>query len=554
VRKSTFVSGFALAAALGVQPALWSAPQPPANTTARTQTKQDSTPSPVTRPVPDPAPQLSKEPCVYQVDWTSLVQCSRTSGMEVRLAENRLQEANANVEVAKKANLPSIRIGTSYLHHDGMIQDIPGDVINANKNALFAGPLLRLNLDPATAAREKLKARQLVRVREAQLDREARQHFHDSAMAYIDLQQAQAGAAIYAEVLTLLNDIVARAQRFRDVGWISALQVQPYVREKEQQRLGLMKVRQDHLAAGAKLGDLLDVESPCVLYAAGEAATILRLVDVSSTEDQLVAQALAHGPGTAEVEFALQSLQEQLETARRHALTPQLGVDLGYGAFGGGVGSNYRTWGDRTDVGVHLYWDLSELLRADANRCLFETKKQEACLKRQQVYKRLSLGVRVALMQARSADERMSVAEQQIADVIDQYNKVRNTKYTPPPSFRNEEGGNESERVLSYLTVESRFIGQLSAARNSYLDALTAWNKAQITLNFLIGACAEETVPADTGEHALPPPTPVSSPSNDKKGSASRAISPPVETARGRSKTGRTRGPFPRLPVDDRSP
>jgi outer membrane protein TolC len=551
VRTMRMVPACAWTAALGLGSILWSAPQPPSNTAGTA--KQESAHTPINRPVPEPAPQLAQEPCVYQVDWTSLVQCSRTSGMEVRLADNRVREAEAGVALADTAWLPNLRVGTSYLHHDGFIQDIPGEVINANKNALFAGPLVRLNLDIAAAARDKLKARQLVRIRQAQFHRETRQHFHDAAMSYIDLQQAQAGAAIYAEVLTLLGDIVTRAQRFRDVGWISSLQVQPYVREKEQQRLGLMKIKQDHQAAGAKLADQLDLETPCVLYSAGEAATMLRLVDVGASEERLVATAWAQGPGTTEVEFALQSLQEQLEAVRRHRFTPQIGVDLGYGAFGGGVGSNWNTWGDRTDVGVHVYWDLSELLRANANRCLFETKKQQVHLQRQQVHKKLALGVRVALLQARAAQERMSEAEQLIADVIEQYNKVRNTKYTPPPNFQSD-GTNESERVLSLLTVESRFIGQLAAARNSYLDALTVWNKAQVTLNFLIGACAEESVAPEAGTRDLPPPTPTATPANEKKGSSSRSISAPIEPVRLRGKSMRPRGPYPRLPVDGGSP
>jgi len=473
--------------------------------------------------------------------------------MEVRLAENRVREANAGIAVAESSWIPNLRVGTSYLHHDGFIQEIPGEVINANKNGLFGGPLVRLNLDPGMSARETLKAKQLARVREAQLHREVRQHFHDAAIAYIDLQSAQAGAAVYAEVLHLLGEIVTRAKNFQKVGWISAVQVSPYEREREQQRLGLMKLKQDHLAAGAKLADLLDIETPCVLYSAGEAATMLKLVDVSLSEDQLVAMATAQGPGTAEVEFALNSLQEQLDAARRYRFVPQIGADLGYGIFGGGEGNDWTRWGDRTDVGLHVYWDLSELLRAGANRCLFETKKQQAHLQQQQVQKKLALGVRVALLQARSAQERLTAAEQAIADVIDQYNKVRNTKVVPSSGIR-EDGANDSERVLSILTVESRFIAQLAMARNSYLEALIVWNKAQITLNFLTGACAEESAPHEDGARSLPPPTPSTVPSSDKKGGTSRTISTPIEPVRGRGKAGRPRGPFPRLPVDDRSP
>jgi outer membrane protein TolC len=553
VTRSCWLSALTLTAALGEAASLWSAPQQPVNSQGREPTKIPQAYSPVKTPLPKPAEQLEQQPCVYQVDWAQLVDLTRTSGMEVRLAENRVREANAGVAVAQSAWLPNLRVGTSYLHHDGFIQDIPGNILNANKNAVFAGPLVRFNLDAATTVRESLKARQLARVRDAQLQREVRQHFHDAALAYVDLQSAQAGAAVYAEVMSLLGEIVNRAEKFREAGWISRLQVQPYEGERQQQRLGLLKIKQDHLAAGAKLADLLDVETPCVLYSSGDAATMLQLVDVSQSEASLVATAMAQGPGTTEVDFALQSLQEQLAAARKFRFVPQVGVDLGYGIFGGGVGDNYKSWGDRTDVGVHVYWDLSELLRADANRCLFETKKQQVHLQRQQVQKKLSLGVRVALLQARSAQERLTAAEQNIANALDQYLKVRDMKPVVSPNLRGEDNAGESERVLSVLTVESRFIAQLAAARTSYLEALIVWNKAQITLNFLTGACSEELAQPSSGERMLPPPT-VPQSSNDKKGGASRPMSVPIEQVRGKAKAGRSRGPYPRLPVDDRSP
>jgi hypothetical protein len=148
----------------------------------------------------------------------------------------------------------------------------------------------------------------------------------------------------------------------------------------------------------------------------------------------------------------------------------------------------------------------------------------------------------------------MTMAEQHISDVIEQYQKVRTTKIIPPSNFRNDDGSNESERVLSYLTVESRLIGQLAAARTAYLDALIVWNKAQVTLNYLTGACGEEAAPYDDSAKPLPPPTPTTAPSNDRKSSTSQALSVPIEPVRGRGKVGRRGGPFPRLPVDDRSP
>ena len=304
-------------------------------------------------------------------------------GMEVRLAENVLREANANVAVAKTAWLPNLALAPAIWHHDGLFRIFPARSLT-RQNAVFAGPLLRLNLDPATAARES-QGQQLVRVREAQLHREARQHFHDAAMAYIDLQSAPGrhchlrGSAHTGRRHRLSCTEVPR-RRLDLLTASSTLHSR-----KEQQRIGLMKLKQDHLAAGAKLADLLDVELRASCTRLAKPATMLKLVDVNLSEQQLVATALSQGPGTVEVEFAMQSLQEELDAARRNRFTPQLGVDLGYGAFGGGVGGNYRTWGDRTDVGVHVYSGSFRTPPRRRQSMSLRNQKQQVNLQRQQL-------------------------------------------------------------------------------------------------------------------------------------------------------------------------
>jgi hypothetical protein len=274
---------------------------------------------------------------------------------------------------------------------------------------------------------------------------------------------------------------------------------------------------------------------------------------------------LVTGPGIDEIAAAQQALQEQLANAQRHRYTPTVALDFGYGAFGGGVGSSYRTWGDRLDAGAHVYWDLSEMLRVGATRQVFESKKRDACLQQEKLRKSLTLGIRVAHEQAHAARRRMADAEQVVANVIDTYKKVRNLKIIPT-KIKEDGDATGSNQVVEQYALEAKSIEQLAQMRNAYLEALVDWNKAQVMLHFLTGGC-EETPGSVMGATLPPPETGATRPADageksDDKPADGKATEPSARRARtveGQPVKGRLRGspkppkphgPFPKLPVD----
>jgi outer membrane protein TolC len=483
------------------------------------QDEKDDTASPRPQPRRDPLPNPeSRASGTYALDWPTLVELAKASGIDVTIAAAKVHEAEAGVALAQKQWIPSLTVGTSWLHHDGYIQQIEGPLVNANKNSLYLGPLIRGTLDPAAIKRDILKAQQLACIRRAHLHRTSQQHFQEVSLAFVDLQSAQAGAAVLAEAIYLLEDIVNRAREFRKAGLMAPVNVTVYENQIKPQIIELEAVLQSHRAAGIRLANMLDLEPNARLYVASEQIPVLQLINVDVADDVLVDAAFRFGPGIAEAELAIKALQDQLELSCQTRFAPQIGFDVGYGAFGGGKGNSYRTWGDRTDLGVHIYWDLTELLRGRETRNLFEAKRHESYLQRQKVQKTLELGVRVSLDQARIARDRMNHTTQHIANMIDLYEKVVNLKVISPPKTNQDSDPSDVQQVIANYTLVAKTIGELAAARGAYIKALVDWNKAQITLNFLTGACPNHSPAASLLGAGLPAPE--ESPNNGKNGNA----------------------------------
>jgi outer membrane protein TolC len=498
-------------------------------------------PSPADRPV-IVAP--SEEP-TYAISWPILMELAHASGIDVQLGEAKYQEAAANVSLAKSEWLPSLWVGTSYLHHDGAIQDIPGNVFNTNKNAVFLGPTVRFTLDPATIARDIKKAEGLARVRASETSRASRQHIHDVSQAFVDLQGAQAGIAIMAEAVKLLGDQVDRAQQFKTSGHLSDPDVRIFQNILESRDPDAEKLEEQHRAAGIRLAGMLRIDQAPKLYAAEEQIALLDFVDVNAPDGEVVETAMRNGPGIDELDHVLRGLQEQLEIARSMRWVPSINADFTTGGFGGGQAPDFSGLNQRFDASVNVGYDLSNIFRGDASRRAYQATKRYHELNREKVREKIATGAMAALAQARSARKRIDMTAPHIKKLDAQYQHVRKQEreLLPPdakdiPPF-----------LLTIFNQEVNTIGQLAAARKAYLEALLDYNRAQVTLHFLTHRNNGCGVNEDNGVPLRPAPgqPPAVAPT-----SSTAAPTPTAQPVRGGSGALRQKGFFPAPRADDR--
>lgn len=428
--------------------------------------KQLATPLP--RSMPRPEGDVEAMP----IDWPAVLELARASNLEIQLAIEKVQEAHAQVALAKSQWMPSLKVGSTWLHHDGKIQDIPGNVFDTSKSSLFGGGIAQVDFEPQKAAVDVLRAKQQVYARAGALDRATRQTLHDCSIAYVDLVSAQAGAAISLEIASLIQELVDRSEQLLKQGvgnQVDVLRNQAMYRTQQQK---LLDARQHQLAASAQLVQLLNLPPGTRLFANEEKLIPVRLVDEQTPEADLVDQALDQGPGLTEVQALLTALEKQKAQLRRLALLPSISMNVGQGTFGGGFGSSLEDFDSRTDVGVNVYWDVLKVVGNSKARSLFESQRRQALLQHDQVTSKLAAGVVVALNSARQAQEKIKLAETEIEVAIQSY-QLSHARL-------------KAAETLSFEVLQA--IGTLGTARADYLSAVIEYNKAQIQLQYLVGS------------------------------------------------------------------
>lgn len=422
---------------------------------------------------PLPRSTTAAEGEVMRVDWVTVLDLARASSLEIQLAAERVNEADVQVNLARLQWIPSLKVGASWLNSAGRRQEIPGNIIEASKSSLYGGALGVIQLDAPKVAVDVLRAKQNVYAKSGELDRVSRAEIQKVSNAYIDLVAAQAGTAVSLELSGLINELAERVRQLKEQGFgtdVDVLRSQVALQSQIQQEINAY---QNELAASAQLVMLLNLDPSVQLSASWDHLAPITLVDENQPEEVLIEQARGQGPGIAEVAALLNALDEQQRQLRRIGLIPTIQIDSGLGAFGGGEGSDLGDFGDRTDVGVHAYWDVMKVVGTRHAREMFNSKRRQALLEQEKLLGRLAAGVKVARHRSIQAKRTINAAEKQVELAIQSYalsKKRMDALLLPAPA-------------LEILPA----IAALGQARGDYIRAVIEYNKAQVELMYLLG-------------------------------------------------------------------
>src|SRR5262249_7697801 len=298
----------------------------------------------------------------------------------------------------------------------------------------------------------------------------------EGSATYIDLLTARTGEAVALAQEKELNALLKRAQDLASAEQAARVEVQRIEAELRGLQQRLLTLRQQATGASAKLAYLLGLD-PCALLVPVDPQLVpLDLVDVTPPACDLVARAVANGPGVRGLEGLLNLVQRSREQARSRAnLIPVVEVCMGEGAFGAGPGAS-STWDNRFDFVVSARWNLTEFAtRCDKLRIL-DAKAQQAQLAYQDLRGKLAAGVqeaREAIVQGR---EQMRWGQEQIDHARQAYN-LANERLT--------QGGQRSSPSEVLLGLHS-----VAQAQGDYLAAVRAYDRAQLRLWILLGPAA----------------------------------------------------------------
>jgi outer membrane protein TolC len=331
---------------------------------------------------------------VTLIDVLKLAILANLDIVQARLAVDR---ARANLLRVRAQFLPNANFGSTYVTHDGQIQNTAGNVQTVNRDSLFVGFGPSLTLDVSSAlfgpdeARKVLAAAQFGQLR---VTNDTLLRVADAYFAVLRVRRQLARLDETLDFLTSTQPSPLRGQTKDSPGppgllplitsQVKALTALPsdqarveadVVRLSEERIRALEAIR----VTSAELSRLLHLDATVFLLPCEDYRWPLKLPGeewFSQSMPELVGLALRSRPELAENESLIEAAVARYRTVKFRPLLPSLIVNYSFGGFGGGPqvvgktksGANIlgesgviANFGTRDDFDISLVWRLQGL-------------------------------------------------------------------------------------------------------------------------------------------------------------------------------------------------
>ena len=234
----------------------------------------------------------------------------------------------------------------------------------------------------------------------------------------------------------------------------------------------VLEAQEAILVRSARLANLLRLDPAVTLHAIDERAIPVVLIGEESQLKELIAQGLAVRPENEEQSALVQATQERLRQERLRPLIPDVVVDFSAGGFGGGQGSHFGNFSDRTDFTASALWELRNL--GFGNRALRrqrEAQLLQADTLAEQIRDLISTEVAEAYYQVQQRRQQIAIAQKSVDE-----------------SLKSLELNMNRIRGVEGLPIEVlQAVQSVAVARRAYLAAVTNYNRAQFQLLRAVG-------------------------------------------------------------------
>ncbi|HJZ89936.1 MAG TPA: TolC family protein, partial [Gemmataceae bacterium] len=330
--------------------------------TARAQSEPDTPPARLLPPVPSSARPLP-------INLASAFQLANAQAIDIQVAAERVNAANAALERAWSRWLPALYIGADYAWHNGRLQDVVGNVFPTSKRSLMIGAGPSAVFSPSEAILAPLAARQVVAARES--DRRAAENDTMLAVAevYFTVQRARGELAGAMEAERLAADLVRRAEGLAP-GLAQPVEVNRARTELARLRQAVEAAHERWETTSADLNRILRLPATAVIEPAEPPQLRIDLIDPSVPVDDLIPVALTNRPELAAQQSLVSATLNRLRQEKLRPLVPSLvlrgnatnpGGTLAAGRFGGGINGDLSNYGWRNSYDVQVLWELQGL-------------------------------------------------------------------------------------------------------------------------------------------------------------------------------------------------
>lgn len=413
------------------------------------------------------------EPAAQPINLTATMRIAGADNIEIQLAQQKLAEAQANHRQAIAQFFPALSPGIAFKQHDGNIQNVEGDVFEANKQSLILGVNVIAQLELGDSIYKSMVAANLVKAAEFSAESQRQESIFQAVSAFLELVRASAATKVAQESVNVADDYanqvkqaVAAGLGFKGDQFRSGAQA-------AKNRILLRQAQEQRRIAAARLAAVLRMSPTVDLRPEGGDPAPMKLLNSDESIGSLVANALASRPELKQSSAEKAAAAKARSGAIYGPIVPTVRADYFFGGLGGGRGdATTNNFGDSQNFGVGLSWrvgpgGLGDFPRIEANTARLHLaelsgERQELEVKRQVVE---------AHARVRSFGDQLESARTALAASEQALTLTRQ---------RQEFGVGE---VLENILAEQ----DLTRARLDYLTTVTEFNRAQFALRRAIG-------------------------------------------------------------------
>lgn len=408
------------------------------------------------------------------VDLPTVLRLAGAGHDEVEFARARHAEAIAESKQAWQRFWPTLTVGAGWRGHEGNIQDVAGAVFEASKRQYTVGGAVIVDWSPGDLYFQALVAEQRARAA-AELAEKARRDLVLQAVdRYYALLAAEAGIAVIADDLKLTEEYAGQLAGAVEAGTAFRADLLRVKTQVSGAKLAVRRAEESRDLAAAALAETLRL-APEAALRPGKADLVPVPLMGAKGVATLIAEAQGNRPELRAAEAGTAAAAIERERARIAPLVPSLQAGYSAGGLGGGKGGELGNYDGQQDFFVGLGWSIGPGGLFDKQtRAVAEARETAARSQAGSVKAGVGREVVEAFLRARSAEDQIAISDEAVAAAEEMVALAR------------ERQASQVGVVLEYLLARE----ELTRARQSRIEAVAGFNRAQHSLKTAVGAPA----------------------------------------------------------------
>ncbi|MBM3836420.1 MAG: TolC family protein [Verrucomicrobia bacterium] len=295
---------------------------------------------------------------IHAIDLATVLRLAGAQNLDVQIARERLAEAKANHSIAMSQFFPWLAPGVGYRRHEDRLQDVVGNVFDADKQSYVAGGTLAAQWDFGEALYRTLAAKQLANAAAHGLDAQRQESAFAAVQGYFELLYAQASVSVAEDTVRISENYLDQVQRAVEAGIAfkgDELRVQV---QAERNRLIRQQSREQHRFAAARLAQILHLDPAVELRGADGELVPLGLIATNTVLSSLVQEAIVNRPDAKQSQSLIAAAEKSRSGVTYGPWIPSVGAQAFVGGLGGGRGSGSGNFGATEDYALTLGWRI----------------------------------------------------------------------------------------------------------------------------------------------------------------------------------------------------